>query len=211
MLSLSRIVVVIVVLLSSTTLLNAQGGPLNGAGGDGDTTVPVKKIDLSVTRNNGRVNISWSTIGESQLSSFTIEKSLNASTFVPVSTVSAKNTSSAFYAYSDEATATTYYRIKATDKVGSVSYSSIVVLSAKAGKVLSVYPNPAVNSITLTHTPASVGASVSVLNILGKTVANKSILFGATQTSFNVSSFSKGTYIVSIFNNGQTETTQFVK
>ena len=47
MLSLSRIVVVIVVLLSSTTLLNAQGGPLNGAGGDGDTTVPVKKIDLS--------------------------------------------------------------------------------------------------------------------------------------------------------------------
>jgi len=74
-----------------------------------------------------------------------------------------------------------------------------------------VFPNPAVNTITLSHAQALEGASVKILNAAGKTVSISNLQTGATQTTVDVSKLTKGTYIVSVENNGQKVVSQFVK
>ena len=107
---------------------------------------------------------------------------------------------------------TTYYRLKMVDKNGAFSYSPVVVLNASVStKKLTVFPNPAVNTITLSHAQALEGASVKILNAAGKTVSVSNLQTGATQTTVDVSKLTKGTYIVSVENNGQKVVSQFVK
>ena len=96
------------------------------------------------------------------------------------------------------------------DNNGSYSYSSIVVLKSSASSILSVFPNLALNSITLSH-PKAVNATLSVIAISGKKVSQLSITEGATLTSINVSNLPKGTYNVAFSNKGIVTTTKFVK
>jgi hypothetical protein len=98
------------------------------------------------------------------------------------------------------------------DKSGSHTYSSVVALNGNVStKKLTVFPNPAVSTITLSHEQANVGATIKILSVNGKTVSVANVQTGATQTSIDVSSLIKGSYIVSYENNGSRTITQFVK
>ena len=177
------------------------------------TTLALSLQSFTGSIANNQANLNWNTLNEVNAKSFTIEASTDRINFSTLGSVSAKNIAG-LNNYSFQTTApatTTYYSLKITDKVGTVSYSSVVVLNNASGIKLNVFPNPAVNSISLTHAKASVGAAVKVLNTQGKTVATTSIESGATQTSFDVSRLPKGTYIVTFYNNGKVENTQFVK
>ncbi len=203
-LHISRIVAVSAILMFSTTLIKAQGGPLDGGGGDGDTTVPVpvKKIDLAVKNYNGQVSISWSTIGELQVSTFTIEKSNNATSFKTLSTVLAKNTATATYTFVDESSyATTYYRVKAIDKVGTITYSSVVVLNSVSSIKLNVFPNPAqrVLNVNLVNAKCET-ALLQVVNTLGKVVKQQNVplVAGTNSLSLVIDNLAKGSYFVVI-------------
>ena len=215
-LHLSRVMVVFVILVFSTTLLRAQGGPLDGGGGDGDTTVPVpvKKIDLAVKSYNGQVNITWSTIGEMQVSTFTIEKSNNATSFKTLSTVLAKNTATATYSFVDESNdAITYYRVKATDKVGTISYSSVVVLNSVSSIKLNVFPNPAQHVLNVTVVNAKYEtALVQVVNTLGKVVKqqNVQLVAGTNSLSLAIDNLAEGSYFV-VIKDEATQQKQFIK
>lgn len=215
-LHISRIVAVSTILVFSTTLLKAQGGPLDGGGGDGDTTVPVpvKKIDLAVKNYNGQVSISWSTIGESQVATFTIEKSNNATSFKTLSTVLAKNTATANYTFVDESTnATTYYRVKAIDKVGTVTYSSVVVLNSASTIKLNIFPNPAQRVLNVTVVNAkNETALVQIINILGKVVKQQSVplIAGKNNVSLAIDILAKGSYNV-VVKGDAIQQKQFIK
>ena len=105
---------------------------------------------------------------------------------------------------------TTYYRLKMIDKDGSFAYSPLIVLNV-AVKKLQLYPNPVVNTVTLSHEEAVVGALIKVLSIDGKVIAIYNTQIGSTQSRLDVSKMVKGSYIVSFENNGSRITTQFVK
>jgi hypothetical protein len=104
-----------------------------------------------------------------------------------------------------------YYRLKITDKDGSFKYSSIVAVNSKASTKLEVFPNPVINTATLTHEIATTKATIKVVTVDGKNVYTQNLQFGATQTSFDVSKLLKGNYLI-VFENGTTRTSlQFVK
>ena len=91
-----------------------------------------------------------------------------------------------------------YYRLKITDKDGTVRWSAIVKLvNTKA--LFSVYPNPFTNYLTIN---ADAGKyTIQIADIAGKTVSQKSFTSTASQTiRYPLSSLIKGTYYLVLRN-----------
>ena len=177
-------------------------------------TLAVSLQSFSGAIVNKNAKLVWATTSEVDAKSFSIEASTDRKNFSEIGSVDAKNVKGTnSYEFETAApTATTYYRLKMIDKNGSFTYSSIVALNASVSvKKLTAFPNPAVNSITLSHEQAIAGALIKILSVDGKTVLATAVKIGAIQTSIDVSKLAKGSYIVSFENNGQKTITQFIK
>ncbi len=178
-LSLARVAFIIAILFSTTTIVNAQGpgGLIDGGGTGDDTTMPVKKITLTADRSNEVINLSWTTVGESQMLSFTVEKSFTGNSFSAFYTVVAKNTQIASYSTSDASNAASYYRIKAIDTKGIVNYSDVKHISANSNVKINAYPNPLVGNLVHLAT-SNLSASkymVRLFNNIGQNVFTSAI------------------------------------
>ena len=76
------------------------------------SALPVKSIVTSASLRDKVVTISWNTIGESGVSAFDVEKSVDMKKFTAISQVDAKNTATATYNSTDNSlNSTSYYRI----------------------------------------------------------------------------------------------------
>jgi hypothetical protein len=174
--------------------------------------MPLSLKSFNASLINNKVALNWNTTNEINVDGFSIEKSNDGRTFNNIGFVAAKNAASANYAFNDVlAAGVNYYRLKIADKDGSFKYSSVVAVNAKHSTKLDIFPNPVVNTATLSHTKAGDNATVKLITIDGKTVLTQNIQAGATQSSIDVSKLIKGNYLV-VFENGTTRTSlQFVK
>ena len=173
------------------------------------TPLLLQSFDGAISNN---AKLWWTSNNEINVKEFVIESSADNKNYTAIGTVAAKN-AAGINEYSFESASsktTTYYRLKMIDNNGTYSYSSIVVLKSSASSLLSVFPNPAVNSITLSH-PKAINANIAVIAANGKKVFQSNVSEGATQSCINVSNLPKGTYHVSFSNNGVVTTTKFVK
>lgn len=175
------------------------------------TPLLLQSFNGAIANNNSK--LWWTSNNEINVKEFVIESSIDNKAYNVIGEVAAKN-QSGIQSYSFESAALTtsaFYRLKIVDENGAFSYSPIVVLRSGGISGLSVFPNPAVNSITLSHERAIDNAHIEIISVDGKKLFNTGIQAGATQTSINVSNLAKGTYQVSFLNNGITTTTKFVK
>jgi hypothetical protein len=174
---------------------------------------PLSLLSFNAVLNNNAVNLSWATTNELNTSGFEIQRSANGKDFNTISTVSAKGSiSTNNYSLLDEKAfaGTNYYRLKMTEKDGSLRYSQIVTVKTKSVGV-GVYPNPVKSELTIQHEAGIKGATISVVNFEGKQVLNTNVQIGAIQTSLDASKLAPGTYMVIYNNNGERTTKQFVK
>lgn len=89
----------------------------------------------------------WTNLSEAGVQTYTVEKSADGLQFAALSQVSARSNAATREAYNQQDLqpgAQTYYRIKATELSGEVSYSPVVkVIRGDAGaETFSIYPNP---------------------------------------------------------------------
>ncbi len=198
-----RLVAVFVISVLSTTLVKAQGGPLDGGGSDGDTTlVPVKLINLSVSEGIDNVTISWNTIGETQLGSYTLEKSENGSTFSGIFTTLAKNTASASYHTTiDKVNSASYFRIKATDIKGGFRYSPIKYFGGNKHGSIKFFPNPLIgNTLHISSGNLLTGKYKIVLcNTIGQRFFASEIEVASTVQDLKIGKLPVGSYNIIIF------------
>ena len=135
--------------------------------------------------------------------------------FSTLGTVSAKNIAG-LNNYSFQATATTtttYYRLKITDKVGTISYSSVVVLNNASSIKLNTFPNPAQNVLNVSLVNAkNETALVQVISALGKVVKQQNVQLVAGTNSFSlaIDNLAKGSYTV-VIKGDATQQKQFIK
>ena len=178
------------------------------------TTLPIKNITLNTMLKNGTVNLNWRTTGESNLSSFSVERSTDKIHFTALTTIAAKNSPAAAYAYTDNSSAAgiSYYRIKATSNTNAVTYSAISVINKNiSATVYGVYPNP-VKSNTFNLKLANVDAgtyTVTICNLLGQRISTQQIQHngGAATYGLNVSKgISNGLYSLSIVSTADKKT-----
>lgn len=154
-------------------------------------TLPIKNMLLNTVLKNGTVNLSWNTTGESNLTSFTIEKSVDGAHYNCINTTAAKNTLAATCAYTDNSVSmgTVYYRIKATSKTGTVAYSAVSAITNTTSKGgFSVYPNPVRNNtINLKVSNIATGNySISVYTALGERVGSQPLQHNGGTATYNL-------------------------
>jgi len=180
-------------------------------------TLPVKFTGLSATvTSNNTTKISWQVSSEINVDKYVVEASTDAFTYTAKGTINAS--SSASYSFVDVSSpqAVMYYRIKAIDKSGAVTYSSVAKVSQAnvATASVQVYPNPVVNrtfSVSLSNLPKNT-YRMQLVNIAGQVVFEKTMVIAenANTAAYNFvlnNSISSGLYHMRV----SSETYQFTK
>jgi hypothetical protein len=155
--------------------------------------LPVKSISLTATElQDKQAAIKWSVIGGSNVANYKVERSTDGTTFTDLATVSPASSSN--YSYVDASSplgAGVYYRIKATDNLGILSYSNVAKLATDnlPPTTIVVYPNPVVNnSFNLGLGNAATGKySIELVDKLGQKVFGTTLNHTVSTALENVS------------------------
>ncbi|KAI9430951.1 glycoside hydrolase 97-domain-containing protein [Russula earlei] len=161
----------------------------------GALTLPVKVLDFSGTLNGSNAVLTWVTATELNILNYTVERSNDGTSFSSIGSVVAKNAAYNTYSFTDFSlnSGSNYYRLKIVEADGSFSYSAVVVLTLRpVTAAFGIYPNPVINTVTVTHSTASANATIQIITIDGKIVASQIIPAGSTQTILNVASLMAG-------------------
>lgn len=174
-----------------------------------DAVLPLRLLSFNVADKNGYASLSWQTCNEINVKDFEVQKSTDAQNFSTIGTVVAKNSScGTTYTYADpkQLAGTAFYRIKMVDKDGKATYSGVVRIDGKLPASLSVFPNPVLNTLTLSHPKAETGAVIKIVSMSGLVAVTHNVEKDNIQTSIDVSKLAKGNYIV-IFKSSQQQQT----
>lgn len=181
-----------------------------------DETLPVTGITIQATEKNGSVAVSWKTLSESNTAHFEVEHNIDGTNFKPLTQQPAAGNSitprNYQYWHVNAPAGINTYRIKAVDKDGTFTYSSVAFAKVSAKPVLNIYPSMAVSGITIVHPVANTGNSrLSIFNQVGQQVKAINIANGALQTKLSVAGLPAGVYMVKYNNGAQTINGRFVK
>lgn len=138
------------------------------------TPVTLTSYQLSITGNK-EVAINWTTSAEEQNQYFTIERSVDGSTFSKIGQVAGSNrTTGSQYQYIDPSpvTGNNFYRLSQTDFDGTTTYFTIKKATIiAAGKQLTLFPNPVQHTVTISVDQPWEGAfTINIIDARGKVV-----------------------------------------
>ncbi len=168
------------------------------------TTLPVELLDFSATANEVErtVELSWSTVTETNNDFFTVEKSLNTDEWTEALFIPGAGNSTTRIDYEvvdgNPFPGLSYYRLKQTDFDGSYTYSNILsVTLGDSQEPLTLYPNPAQDVIVLQGNPEEFH-SLRLINALGQDITTnlEQIKRGHNSISLDISSLPHGLYVI---------------
>lgn len=151
-----------------TGVLNlVMRGLLQADTGNTAVVLPVRFANVRAVINAAeRVTISWSNMTESDIVNYTIEGSIDGTSFQSIGTVlPTQNTGGKadYNYYTNQTAERAYYRIKAIETTGTVLYSNVMVLRKEmqttgiSNESLTIYPNPVTSgefTLSLSNAPA---------------------------------------------------------
>lgn len=202
------------VLTGSHYISNTLGSPTNftsvTAGQEG--ALPVTLVDFQVRRVENSTVLSWQTSEEKNSDFFEILQSEDAKKWSVLGTVNAANTSNSKkdYSFDDkiERFGMQYYRLRMVDTDGSFAYSKIQSIRLASGGLISAYPNPAVDKITIGS--KEVLASVKMTDLTGRQFLELSKPQPGQEVSLK--NYPAGTYLVKVETaSGKTQVIKVIK
>lgn len=160
--------------------------------------LPVKLSDFSGKEINNNAVLNWKTETEINSAHFVVEKSRDNVNFAAIATIEASNTSSIakYYSATDKnlSEGTQYYRLQMVDIDRKKEYSKPIQIKSSYKKMsLSLYPNPAVEKVTVNY-PASKGQLLQIFSAGGKLVLQQLISENSTQSTIRIAGIAKGIY-----------------
>ena len=171
--------------------------------------LPIKSINLQAKETNGQVLLQWQTIDEINTASFTIQHSTDGKTLSDIGYKEAVGSGNNGYRFIDKSPAEgiNYYRIKAVDKTGAITYSKVASLTIDDSR-LTIYPNPVKDVANIMGNHIS---NVQVIDNRGKLV--KVIpLNDATNPTLSVTNLVAGVYFLHIkTTDGEENVTKLIK
>ncbi len=174
---------------------------------------PVKFTSYDLKMMNDRaINNIWVTASEINTSYFNIQRSFDGISFETVGKTIAKGKGT--YSYTDLLTnnnlpKSIYYRIQVIDNDGKYQFSEIklVNLNSNSIKGISIYPNPAKETITIICNDAK---EFFIIDFLGKEIIKKKT-FNNSSAIVNVQNLTKGVYIVKVItSSGEIKTEKLI-
>ena len=179
------------------------------------SSLPVKNILLSATAlANKQVALKWTTVGESNVASYKVERSTDGTTFTTLATISPETSQSYSFLDASVTESANYYRIKSTDNTGAFSYSNVQKVSIVNRSLLTVFPNPIIGT-SFNLSLANTGKYfVNLIDKLGRTVYATTINHIAVASSENIVLNNKllsGSYTVKVTDeNGKVSNTEII-
>jgi hypothetical protein len=169
------------------------------------TPLPLKMLSFNVIpRNEESAQLTWHTANEVNVKNFTIQRSLNGTTWENVGTVNAQNKVSNKYEFIDNLIPLTvdgklYYRLQSTDFDGAMQYSETkqITLQHQTQNKVFVFPNPAKNIINISS--KELLKEVKLFNTIGQQVIQQKLNnVNNFQLSIVNYQLPKGVYILNI-------------
>jgi hypothetical protein len=180
--------------------------------GEVNNLLPVQLISFTATAINNGAKLLWVAANEIDIANYVVEKSVNGISFEIIATVNALNNTSATtqYDFTDDkyVEASSYYRLKIVNANGSTSYSNTIILKSSTYVKLAAYPNPFVNSLTVTGLKG--GEIVMIYDNAGKLILTKVTASSVNSNNINTSALKSGVYTVKIINQNLTTTSLHV-
>lgn len=188
-------------------------------------TLPVKLVSFDATLNNSKnkVDLTWTTATEQNVSHFVVERSTDGVNFDDAGLVFAvgNSTENVNYSFSDDISAVQstviYYRLCSVDNDGKTTYSEIRVIRISKQEdnniTILTYPNPVSSELRITVPDSWQNKQVSfeLFNANGQ-LMTKSETGSSSQTeTMDVSNLGRGFYIVRVTCNGQTAQQKIIK
>ncbi len=166
--------------------------------------LPITLSGFIANKNqNNTVDLSWSTAKEFNSDRFEIEKSLSGKEWQTIGTVEAAGESRQMkhYFFSTEYVeqGSNFYRLKMIDQDNTFKYSRIRTVSFPVEDRSVLYPNPAIDELTLDLEDMAMVDQILVRDISGRTVYDQRKTGSSNLTnSIDVKNLSAGTYGVQI-------------
>ncbi len=178
---------------------------------NGDNILATHFKNVKAVQDKTGVTISWETLNESGTKSYSIERSSNATEFASIATVAAKGGSENKYSYIDQhpLQGIAYYRIKENALNGTATYSNTLKVIFESNKV-SLYPNPAKNTLTITGLNKLYTATIRITDIHGREILQQKTN-NSSELTLTIRALAQGSYFVLIEQNGKVDKLRFIK
>lgn len=185
--------------------------------------LPVELVSFTGANEGDKNRLDWVTASEINTMKFVVEKSVDAFNWFYLGERPAAGNSNNQLRYNlydnNPVTGVNYYRLKIIDLDGTYKYSDIVKITLKditsQDGILTLYPNPANNSINLVLSSSSENnIELDITDILGQTVRKMEykVNVGINTITIPISDLAKATYILNVsFDNLRWHHTKFIK
>ncbi|WP_291726955.1 T9SS type A sorting domain-containing protein [Bernardetia sp.] len=197
----------------------------DGTAGLDCVVLPVELTEFGGEKVKEQNLLHWATAREYNTSHFEIERSQDAMDFIKIGELKSgnKKLETQIYQYWDNEpqVGINYYRLKQVDLDGTFTYTKTIAIDNQGiittFEIQKMYPNPAQNAINFVFTVPTSNSEiqVEVFDSNGKSVSKNINTYqkGVQNFNQNLSSFSKGLYILRISNlkTGETLTEKFIK
>ena len=184
------------------------------AKGEELTILPVTLVYFTAVYFNNKVQLSFNTENEINISGFEVEKSADGIHFSSVAYINAKNTAgqnSYIFFDNDNTEGIIYYRIKIKSRDGSFTYSNINSVHIPKADRLKIVPNLVTDNLNVFHTKAKPSARVEIYSADGRKVLQLPVIKDAVQTAVSTGVIPPGIYHLVFVNDNATEVVKFVK
>lgn len=159
----------------------------------GCNPLPVSWVSIEAAWQNNKAVVKWKVTNEVNLKEYVVERSSDGRQFHPIGTVKASAALAGQYQFTDENAGTeNYYRIRQVDLDGAVAYSGNVLLRKSGISKLSLYPNPAKETVRL-MLPATAGM-VRLLDVKGAVLFSSKV--AGNLLDLPVAAYPRGVYII---------------
>lgn len=183
--------------------------------------IELEGFNAAYDKNLEVVNLYWSTSTETNNALFTVERTVDGETYMPVAAVKGAGNSLETKTYSaidpSPYEGTSYYRIKQTDFDEHSTYSYIVAVYAVNANKLKLFPNPASSSVNLSYYSSVPGSlnSIYIYDNAGREIVSynsTSSYVGENTYNFDVSGLASGMYLIKLqTSTGESNFGKFIK
>jgi hypothetical protein len=177
-------------------------------------SLPLTLIYFTAIGDGNKVRLNWDVANEQDIRTYEVQKSLTATNFTHLSTVTSLQATESVYTDYDYTPALgwNYYRLKIIDRTGNFTYSPVRAVKFDKGlEEIKIFPNPATDWLHI-QLPSSYvnNVTLQVYGIDGKFISSLKPVANSVQ--LNVSSLPASTYLLQIIkNDGSQKTYRFVK
>ncbi len=177
--------------------------------------LPVSFLNIKAYQQNAGINVEWNVGAEVNVAGYDVEESTDGRTFTKSTTVTATGNNNYSWFDANVNSGDNFYRIKSTDRNGTVKYSLVVNVKLGRGKnEFTVYPNPVKEGkLNLQLGNVDKGQySLRLYNSIGQEVMSQTLTHAggsATQSITLAAGMAKGVYRLQI-SNGTTVTNKSV-